>query len=280
VRTLIIVRPGGRVEFRNVVHKDAVTAKEAAYFAFPLALDANAVRAHVDVPMGDIEVERGQLAGACRDWHACTSYAAVSDNTRTAVLATPHAPLVAFGDIFRGMWRGRVDLNGTVYAYVLNNYWDTNYCAAQAGPLMFSFTLDLRAGPYDAVAASETGRSAALDMCDPVLGRTRVLPLEEGGLVSALHHLVPEALPALTVSGAEVYAVERDGPETVVRLLNRADRAATVTVRGLDARIIAAHETNLVGEQRRPRSVRAQRQVTITVPPRAPATLRLTTARP
>ena len=53
--------------------------------------------------------------------------------------ATPDAPLCCFQDINRGKWQTKLDFtNGHLYAYVMNNYWFTNYLAGQGGELQRS----------------------------------------------------------------------------------------------------------------------------------------------
>jgi len=74
----------------------------------------------------------------------------MSAGRRTAYLATPHAPLLTFNNLYRNGHSGTVrPLNGAVFAWVLSNYWDTNYKASQGGDMVFSFLLDLRAGAFD-----------------------------------------------------------------------------------------------------------------------------------
>jgi hypothetical protein len=95
-------------------------------------------------------------------------FAAASDGHRTAVLATPHAPLLTVGDVFTGRWRKHLDgARGRLFAYVFNNYWSTNYKAAQGGDLLFAFSLDLRRGAFDPAAATRFGWERAEAMGDP-----------------------------------------------------------------------------------------------------------------
>ena len=60
--------------------------------------------------------------------------------------ATPDAPLVCFQDIVRGKWQWKLPLRtGHLYAYVMNNYWHTNYQADQGGEHRFQFAITSRA---------------------------------------------------------------------------------------------------------------------------------------
>ena len=55
------------------------------------------------------------------------------------------APLVCFQDINRGKWQSNLPFDtGHVYAYVMNNYWHTNYKAGQDGDFAFRFAVTSR----------------------------------------------------------------------------------------------------------------------------------------
>ena len=292
VETYVIVHADGQIEFRNIVHHRSTTAKEAAYFAFPFALNDAQARSHVDVPMGVVEADRGQLPGACREWYACSTFAAVSDSERTAMVLMSHGPLVTIGDIFRGKWRTNLEPSSAVYAYVLNNYWDTNYRANQDGPLTFGFTLRTSERPFDAAIAWRAGNEAASGMADPVAAvgprqslrlagtnveRTEVPPsiLANGAIVT---HAPANSSPVsslLEVSGAEVIAVEPRGDEIVVHLLNLSAAKAVATLRVPGKTIRSAIATNLVGESGRPLHVGRDGAVAIPLGPHAPAAVSL-----
>ncbi|MCX7600213.1 MAG: hypothetical protein N2512_15300, partial [Armatimonadetes bacterium] len=169
VDTYVVFGPKQRLDVINVVHKQATYAKEAGYFAFPFQFErAEATHAYVEIPYGWIAVEHEQLAGGCREWYCAQGFAAASDGRRTALLATPHAPLLTVGDLFRGKWRTHVDgPHGHLFPYVFNNYWPTNYKASQGGELLFAFSLDLREGAFDPVAATCFGWERLAGMSDP-----------------------------------------------------------------------------------------------------------------
>ena len=169
VDTYLLFGPKGRLDIINVVHKQATYAKEAGYFAFPFRFEyPEEAQAYIELPYGWLDVENEQLPGGCREWYCTQSFAAASDRERTAILATPHAPLLTVADIFRGRWRTRIEgRRGHLFAYVFNNYWPTNYKASQGGDLLFSFSLDLRRGAFDPVAATRFGWERLAGMSDP-----------------------------------------------------------------------------------------------------------------
>jgi hypothetical protein len=167
--TWVTVWQDGRLEFLNVLHKDATLAKEAGYFAFPfLFANPRDIKGYVELPYGVLQVEEEQVPGGCREWYTTHSFIALSDGRATAHMATPHAPLVTFNDFFKGLWRGKLDaLNGSVFAYVFNNYWDTNYRASQGGDMVFSFSLNLQESRFDPAQATRLGWEHLAEMSDP-----------------------------------------------------------------------------------------------------------------
>ncbi len=169
VDTWMILWRDGRVEFLNVLHKEETLTKEAGYFAFPFRFaDEKAIRGYVELPYGVLQVETEQIPGGCREWYTTHSFAALSDGRSTALVATPHAPLLTFNDFFKGLWRGRLEgMNGSVFAYVFNNYWDTNYKASQGGDMVFGFAIRLSEKGFEPASATRFGWESLALMCDP-----------------------------------------------------------------------------------------------------------------
>ena len=144
-----------RIEFVNRVTKKLTYDKEAVYFAFPFAAANPAVR--YEAPLAVMRPDKDLLPGACRDWFTVQHFVEVSSKNAAVVWATPDAPLVCFGEINTGKWKRRLDLaNGHLYAYVMNNYWFTNYLAGQGGDFVFRFAVTSRLG-RDAAAAARFG---------------------------------------------------------------------------------------------------------------------------
>src|SRR5579875_2862754 len=52
------------------------------------------------------------------------------------------ASLASFGDINRGKWPGVFEpKSGTLFSYIMNNYWHTNYRAGQGGEFTFRYAM-------------------------------------------------------------------------------------------------------------------------------------------
>jgi hypothetical protein len=263
----------GRIEFVNVVRKAQTLAKEAGYFAFPFRFRRPAaVEAYTELPYGVLCVEKEQLPGGCREWYTTNSFAALSDGRATAYLAAPHSPLLTFGDIFRGQWRGKLGpFNGRLFAYVFNNYWDTNYKAAQGGELVFAFSLRLRAGAFDPVEATRFGWERLSSMPDPLKAAEET---GEGGWFAGTVGAAEGSL--LRVDGKQVVVggLTRDRNFLHIRLYNPARQPAHIVLALPEHPLREAWRADLVGarEKRLPLDP-GKRTVAVTVPARSVVTV-------
>ena len=106
------------------------------------------------------------LPGTCLDWFTVQHFVEMEGRDATIAWATPNAPVVCFQDINRGKWQTSLPLtNGHLYAYLMNNYWFTNYLAGQGGDYVFRFAITSRA-KSDNVASARFGWAAS----NPLVG--------------------------------------------------------------------------------------------------------------
>jgi hypothetical protein len=149
---------GSDLVFADIaIDKLPVRTKESAHVAFPFNVPKGVIR--VDQGGLVVEIERDQLPGSCKDFVGVQSGIDVSRRSLGVSLVSLDAPLVELGAITderqndRGTrsWRERVAPGSTLYAYLLNNYWHTNYKADQQGPLRFRFVVRPH-GAFDAEA--------------------------------------------------------------------------------------------------------------------------------
>lgn len=279
VATYLILSNGGTLDFVNVIHKAPTLEREGAYFAFPLRMEKpEAARSYLDLPYGVIEADREQLPGACREWYSVNTFAALSDGLSTAVLATPQAPLITIGDLFRGQWRAKLEKpGGPLFGYALNNYWDTNYCASQGGYLVFAYSLRLRSGPFDPAAATRFGWDRLATMCNPAsaddplaTGLTEAVPVSG----SSRHE---GSLLRLSAGPGVVGGITRDGDRMLVRLYNPSSASVKQALVLPGLRITSAEMTDLVGAGRGRAAISPDGSVAVPVPARSIATVALRT---
>lgn len=140
-------------------------APEATYFAFPLALGAG-WRCHFDTAGLAVELDAGQLPGACRNWLTVESYVALHGAGWGATLFCPDAPMVMAGGFHFGPPLASVprEANPMLLAWPLNNYWNTNFPLQQPGPIRLRYGLLPHRG-FDAAEAARQAQAFA----NPVL---------------------------------------------------------------------------------------------------------------
>jgi len=124
-----------RIDIINEFDKEETYEKEGVYFAFPFRLKKPEIK--IEISNGVLRPEKDQMVGACRDWYCTQHHVTLSDEKHTVVWATPDAPLISIQDINIGKWLEKLEIeNGSLFSYVMNNYWYTNYKASQKGSKM------------------------------------------------------------------------------------------------------------------------------------------------
>lgn len=249
VDTWIVLWHDGRIDFVNLLHKQETLEREGGYFVFPLRFPKpDRLQGYVELPYGVVQVDAEQPPGGCREWYCAHSFAALSDGERTAYLATPHAPLLTFNEPFLGKWRHQLlPLHGVLFAYVFHNYWDTNYRAAQGGDLLFSFSLRLREGKFDAAEATRFGWERLVEMSDP----RAPMPVSASPGWSHPGRPVKPAASWLWVDSpgqaVVIGGVTREGNRLLVRLYNPTSRRARARLRWEGWTPREARRTDLLG---------------------------------
>jgi alpha-mannosidase len=254
-----------RIDFINRLTKDPTYDKEAVYFAFPFA--AAPPEFAYEIPDGIVHPATDMLQGACLDWFCVQHWVDVSDASGGVTWASPDTPLVCLGDLTVGRWLTQFrPPSGSVFAYAMNNYWDTNYKAGQGGDFTFRYALTGHAGGLDPVAATRFGWEVA----NPLL--TAVVPPWAAGTLTepAASFCVVEApnVVVLTLKQAE------DGQGWIVRLWEVAGQAGTAPITFPCWQPREAFLTDLVEENPRPLSLHG-RTVTVPIDARGVMTVRV-----
>src|SRR5207253_462469 len=82
------------------------------------------------------------MKGGSLEWFNVQYWMAVRDSKLAVGIVPLDASLATFGDINRGKWPGEfTPESGTIFSYVMNNYWHTNYRAGQAGDFVFRYAV-------------------------------------------------------------------------------------------------------------------------------------------
>ena len=241
IREVRVVDGLSRVDITNIVDKKAIPLadllrpepqKEGYHFGFAFRVPDGVMR--IDMPWSVVRPEADQLVGACKNWLSVQRWVDISNQDLGVTWAAVDAPLVEVGamssqprDPFaRDVWRKSIEASQTLYSYVMNNYWTTNYRHDQEGPVTFRYSIHPHRR-FDAAAAARFG----LERSQPLL----VVPVEEDR---------PVPTPFLTVQPEGVIvtslAPTANGEAWVVRLFGASGRPERIRLtwgNGVPARV-------------------------------------------
>jgi alpha-mannosidase len=222
---IILLRNHKKIEILNHVHKNKSYKKEGIYFAFPFAMDRPQFRYAIQT--GYVDPAKDALPGAGREWFSVQQWVSAEQSGATVALVPVDAPLITLGDVVRGNWPTEFGQRvGTVFSYVMNNYWDTNYVAGQGGEFTFRYSL----------TSGNNLDPAALTQ----MGWEELSPFEVNEIkyqdkaVNGSRPLDPAQGSFLKVDQADVVLVTwkqaEDEKGYILRFVETAGRATTVTV--------------------------------------------------
>ena len=164
-------------------------------------------------------------SGACRNWFTVQRWVDVSNQDYGVTWATVDAPLVEVGAIApqpesthspRG-WIKSIGPSQTLYSYVMNNYWTTNYRHDQAGVKTFRYSIE----PH---RQCDLGRAAkfGVERSQPLL----VVPVDpESPVQGSLLAVRPEGVMVTA------WKPSRDGQAWIVRLFNASGQTQKARLR-------------------------------------------------
>lgn len=102
----------------------------------------SAPRFQYEIQNGVVDPKTDMYPGAGKEWFTVQHWVSVEQKGASAAVMTLDTPLVTLGDINRGTWpEAFADRTGTVFSYVMNNYWDMNYRAGQGGRFRFRYVV-------------------------------------------------------------------------------------------------------------------------------------------
>lgn len=215
-REVRIVDGLDRIDIINVVDKKKIYEKEGVHFCFPFNVPNGVMR--MDIPWAVVRPETDQLAGACKNWFTIQRWVDVSNKKYGVTWVTVNAPLVEVGAITAETpWIKVIEPSQTIYSYVMNNYWFTNYRAYQEGRTTFRYSV-MPHRRFSSAQASKFG----IEQSQPLVA----VPVESSS---------PIQQPLLSVKSTGVIVTSlkpsEDGQARIVRMFNvsgRVERAILV----------------------------------------------------
>lgn len=221
-RSVRLVQGQPYVDISNVVDKLPLVAKDGIHFGFGFRIPEGKTR--VDIPWGIMEVGKDRWeAGNC-NWLAMQRWLDVSNDRAGITWCSLDAPLFEYGKMSanismgwggNGGWITSLEPSSTIYSWVMNNHWHTNFPLTQDGPVQFRYRL-LPHNGYDAVAANRFG----LEQAQPLVH------------VAAAND--PQVKPLIQLDNEKIYTTVMkptgDGKAMIVRLRSLSDRPETVSL--------------------------------------------------
>jgi alpha-mannosidase len=215
-----------KIEFVNHLVKEPVRAKESGYFAFPVAAPKPSFQ--YEIQNGWVDPAQDMLKGAGLEWFSVAHWVKASAPDGEVAITPVDAPLVTLGDVNRGVWPEEFKpVSSTIFSYVFNNYWHTNYRAEQGGELTFRYTMT--SGP--ALSHDDLAR----------FGRAAMTPLDTDELIdqdkvgNPPAALEPVSTSFLQVEGTGVvvenWKAAEDGNGSVLRLLETSGTESKAVLR-------------------------------------------------
>ncbi len=128
-----------KIDFQFKGAKEIVTTPEALYVAFPFALPQSRI---VFETIGGILTQGQQLPGSSSDWNAAQNFVSVRGKTGQIIVVSNEIPLWQFSDFNLGKFERYPKPGKTsLYSWVMNNYWFTNFRAFQEGGFHWGYQI-------------------------------------------------------------------------------------------------------------------------------------------
>lgn len=132
-----------KVYITTVTDKKKIYMQEGVHLGFPFNIPGGDI--HIDLALGVYEPDAGQAEGACKNYFTPERWVDISNQDNGITLISLDAPLIEIGDITTDAtaygWMDDTPESQTIYSYIMNNYWETNYLAAQEGYITFRYVL-------------------------------------------------------------------------------------------------------------------------------------------
>lgn len=259
-----------KIELIEDVDKKAELKKEAVYFAFPFAMTSPEF--DYEIQNGVVNPAKDMYPGAGHEWFSVQHWVSVEQDGMSGTVMPLDASLVTLGDINRGDWPTEFgSRRGTIFSYAMNNYWHTNYRAAQGGHFRFRYVIT-SAGQTNPAALSRMGWEEATPLeHDEIRAQDKALDLPRP--------LDGNQASFLSIDDADVlldtWKPAEDGNGTIVRLIDLGGqpRDVQITVPRLNMR--EAFETDAVERDLRRITPEGAHALKVSVKPHQILTLRI-----
>lgn len=162
----------GRVDIKNTIDKKNICERENVRFKFPFNVPNS--ETVIDLAFGEMRPEREQLSGANKNFYSVNNGVTISGISQSVLLTTVDAPLLEIGGMTGEEWqkdqknflewKRSASSSSTIYSWVMNNSWRTNYKASQEGRVSFKYSI-IPLKPY-----SHESKIRSQEVAQPLMG--------------------------------------------------------------------------------------------------------------
>lgn len=259
-----------KIEITENVEKKEVDTKEGVYFAFPFSMDHPQFQ--YEIQNGVVDPAKDMYPGAGHEWFSVQHWVSVQQDGVSSTIMPLDASLVTLGDINRGAWQEHFDQRrGTIFSYVMNNYWFTNYRAGQGEHFHFRYVIT-SAPSTDAPRLSR-------------MGWEEMTPLEEDEITSQDKAVdTPGPLSGnqasfLSINDKDIvldtWKPAEDGDGTILRFIDLGGTTRTITVTEPLFDLRQVWKTNAVEQNPSPLSLNGDHTFQLVVHPHEIITVRV-----
>ncbi len=259
-----------KIEFVEDVEKKDVDSKEGIYFAFPFAMAQP--RFQYEIQNGVVDPARDMYAGAGHEWFSVQHWVSVEGKGISATVMPLDSSLVTLGDINRGEWPAQfVQRTGTIFSYVMNNYWNTNYRAGQGGHFRFRYVIT-SAPATDPNYLSRMGWEEVTPLEKDIVTTQDKAVTQPRPLNGKQESFLDISDPALLL---ETWKPAEDGKGTILRFLDLGGATRTVNVRTRLLKLKQASLTDAVERNQKALSLLGNEGFQFTIHPHEIVTVRI-----
>lgn len=138
-----------RVDVSVRMHKDSVWHPENVYLSLPFTTGTESEQLWFDKPGAIVRPGVDQLPGTLTDYYCIQEGLALTShsNQQGLVISTPDTPLIQLGSLQYGQrvlhgQQSENNENDQMYAWMLTNYWETNFKATIGGFYEFRYIVE------------------------------------------------------------------------------------------------------------------------------------------
>ncbi len=165
-REIRFIKGINRIDIINTIDKTNILTPEGVHFAFPFNVPEGKIR--ISNAWNYYQPEIEQLPGSNKNFFSVNRWVDVSNENYGVTWVSVDAPLIELDritmDEIEYGWVKEVPETQTIISYIMNNYWETNYKASQAGEVIFRYSIYPHR-EFDPVQSEKWG----IEQCQPLI---------------------------------------------------------------------------------------------------------------